>query len=113
MVLNPTFAGSTDVGGADADLIVDGCLLEIKTTKAMSLDAEWLRQLFGYLLLDYYDRYAIRTVGVYLARHGEMLTWQVDDFLRDLTRDATIKLADLRDEFRALCQRDPEWKSLR
>ncbi len=31
--LNPHFAGSGDVGGADADLIVDGCLFEFKTTK--------------------------------------------------------------------------------
>ena len=30
--LNPTFVGSDDVGGADADLIVNGCLIDIKTT---------------------------------------------------------------------------------
>ena len=30
---NPSFAGSRDVGGADADLILDGCLIDIKTTK--------------------------------------------------------------------------------
>jgi hypothetical protein len=26
----PTFAGSADVGGADADLIAEGCLIEVK-----------------------------------------------------------------------------------
>lgn len=31
-ILNPTFDGGGDVGGADADLVLDGCLLEIKTT---------------------------------------------------------------------------------
>ncbi|MGH2480861.1 MAG: hypothetical protein ACRDHW_14505, partial [Ktedonobacteraceae bacterium] len=31
-VLNPTFAGSGDVGGADADMVVDGCLIDIKTS---------------------------------------------------------------------------------
>ena len=31
---NPKFAGAPDVGGADGDLVVDGCLWEIKTTIA-------------------------------------------------------------------------------
>ncbi len=33
LVLNPTFAGSGQVGGADADLIASGCLLDIKVSK--------------------------------------------------------------------------------
>jgi len=32
VILNPTFAGSFDVAGADADLILNGCLIDIKST---------------------------------------------------------------------------------
>ena len=50
--LNPVFAGSLDVGGADGDLIVDGCLIDIKATISPKLAANHLFQLAGYLLLD-------------------------------------------------------------
>lgn len=50
-LLNPTFGeGSMMVGGADADLIVDGCLYEIKTTarKQRTPDRDWVYQVVGY-----------------------------------------------------------------
>lgn len=31
-ILNPLFAGSGEIGGADADLIAAGCLIDVKTT---------------------------------------------------------------------------------
>src|SRR5713226_1587852 len=31
--LNPTFAGSHDIGGADGDIILNGHLIELKVTK--------------------------------------------------------------------------------
>ncbi len=85
--LNPTFTGSSDVGGADADLIVDGCLLEIKTSTQDALDSAWLRQLAGYALLDYEDEYAIQSVGIYMARHGILINWPLDEYIRLLTGD--------------------------
>lgn len=100
--LNPTFQGSLDIGGADADLIVDGCLFDVKTTKSATLDVEWLRQLIGYALLDYEDELGIKCVGLYLARHGEIFTWQLDAFLRTLSNDGTATPATLRTEFRAI-----------
>lgn len=76
-VANPTFAGSLAVGGADADLVVDDTLLELKTTK--TLDGATLRsallQLLGYALLDYDDHLGIRQVGVYFARQEYVRVW--------------------------------------
>ena len=46
--LNPTFEGSRDVGGADADLIVDGTLIEMKTTIKSEIKTDGLLQLLGY-----------------------------------------------------------------
>ncbi|MFE7046037.1 hypothetical protein ACFU9X_43645 [Streptomyces atratus] len=88
----PTFAGARIT--ADADLSVDGLLLDFKSTrhplKEMSQRTAW--QLTGYLLLDAADQYRIDTVGLYLTRSGVLASWPVEDFLallgacrRDLT----------------------------
>jgi hypothetical protein len=102
--LNPTFAGSGDVGGADTDLIVDGCLIEIKTSKQMQIDADWLRQLVGYVLLDYNDEYHINSVALYMVRQGVLFTWPLADFLSLLTASDAITLPLLRQEFSDLCK---------
>jgi hypothetical protein len=101
--LNPTFAGSRDVGGADADLIVNGCLIDLKASINPVIDAKWLRQLAGYVLLDYEDEHHIDSVGVYMARQGALLRWPLDEFVHMLTGDAAASVADLRREFRTLC----------
>src|SRR5262249_12524735 len=44
-VLNPTFDSSLDVGGADADVILDGCLLEFKASIEPKLYSQTLYQL--------------------------------------------------------------------
>lgn len=104
-ILNPTFAGSHDVGGADADLIVDGCLIDIKTSISPQIRADYLYQLAGYLLLDYNDTFHINTLGIYMARQGVLLKWNGLEFLQKLTGDEQISLASLRREFRELCRR--------
>ncbi len=103
-ILNPTFVGSGFVGGADADLIVDGCLIDIKTSTFPQIKAEYLYQVAGYLLLDFDDMLHIDSLGIYMARQGELFRWTVLDFLRELTGDTAISLPPLRQEFRSLCQ---------
>lgn len=77
----PTFAGSKDVS-ADADLIADGLLIDVKSTRRVSLfpKASAL-QLLGYLLLDYGDTYQIDEVGIYLSRAAALVTWPVELYL--------------------------------
>ncbi|MFG2298382.1 hypothetical protein [Streptomyces sp. NPDC048603] len=78
----PTFPG---VGiTADADLVVDGLLLDFKSTKhpfARGLSKHTANQLLGYLLLDTADRYRIDTLGLYLTRSGVLASWPVEDYL--------------------------------
>ena len=104
-ILNPTFAGSPDIGGADADLVVDGCLIDIKTTIFAQIKAEYLYQLAGYLLLDYNDALHINAMAIYLARQGILFAWPVAEFLQKLTNDENVSLAELRREFQMLLQR--------
>ena len=95
-VLNPTFEGSSDVSGADADLIIDDCLIEIKATIQSKFRDPVLPQLLGYLLLDYPDEFHIESVGLYLARHGTLLRWPRASLLRGQSA------AEVRTRLRAL-----------
>ena len=102
--LNPTFAGSLDVGGADADLVVDSCLIDIKASIAPKMNADYLYQLAGYLLLDYDDSLNMNAAGIYMARQGMLFRWSLPDFLQQLTGDSNANLASLREEFRSIFQ---------
>lgn len=103
-VLNPQFAGSIDIGGADADLITDGCLWEIKTTRQPRAQGEWLRQLPGYVLLDYEDEHAIDRVGLLLPRQGTRFSWPLTELIAELSERDDLDLATLRERFRLVCE---------
>lgn len=96
LVLNPTFgkAGAA-VGGADADLVVDDLLIDVKTTATAKVSLDELRQLAGYVLLwrtgglhvlaspghQVVVPATIRRVGLYYARYGQLVTVDLNDFL--------------------------------
>jgi hypothetical protein len=108
-ILNPTFDGSDDVGGADADLILDDCLVEIKTTLNPRWNRDWLYQLLGYTLLDYSDRYQIRSIGIYLARQTVFLRWPLDDLIATVTGGTPTSLDVLRARLREALNREKRW----
>lgn len=90
--LNPTFALSEKVGGADADLIVDDKLIELKTAKQLSLTKRTLLQLSGYAALHALGGISmdqnttvrsIAKVGVYFARHGILFEITIKDLFPD------------------------------
>ena len=80
-ILNPVFTRSGLVGGADGDLVVNGCLLDVKTTTMTSLPTNDLRQIVSYALLDDIDEHKISRVGLLYARRPQLLTWDLDDLL--------------------------------
>ncbi len=101
-VLNPTFEGSTDVSGADGDLIVDGALIDIKTSIQLQIKTEWLWQLLGYALLDYSDEHKIRKIGFYMTRQSMLEVWDIDDVLDKLMGSNRRSLNELRAEFKVV-----------
>ena len=83
--LNPTFGyGSELVDGADADLIVDDALIDVKTTKFLSFTQDHYNQLIGYYILSKLgeinesENIPISTVGIYFSRHGVLHTIPTD-----------------------------------
>ncbi|MGW0820801.1 UvrD-helicase domain-containing protein [Streptomyces sp. NPDC002845] len=90
-ICGPVFTGSTDIGGADADYILGGLLLDCKATKdPRRLGREEIYQLAGYLLLDYDDAFGIDHVGLYLSRQGGLITWKADEFIQRLGANAPL-----------------------
>jgi hypothetical protein len=78
LILNPTFSlGSHLVGGADADIVLDDALLEVKTVKDQVLSVGLVRQMVGYALLanrygitGVNDELSVSRLGVYFSRAG-------------------------------------------
>jgi len=105
VVLNPSFEGSGAVGGADADLILNHCLLEVKATISFKRSRpEWLYQLLGYTLLDFSNQYEIASVGFYLPRQVQYIRWPLSRFLSTFMGSEAPPLAVLRAEFKQVTQ---------
>ncbi len=86
-MLNPTFGdGSVLVGGADADLIVDDTLIDIKTVQKLSVTRDHLNQLIGYYLLSIVDRnglggeFRLKNVAIYFARYGYLWSFPLSNY---------------------------------
>ena len=94
--LNPTFDGSRDVGGADADLIIDGKLIDIKTTFRPEIRSDWIWQLLGYVLLDYSDSRQINGIGLYMTRQGILIEWDLNEAIQILCPGEPPSVAELR-----------------
>ena len=101
-ILNPIFDGSGDVGGADADLIVDGTLIDIKTSMNPQIPLWFIRELLGYTLLDYSDRYHIDSIGLYMSRQGILFKWSLDEVFGDLCPGPAPSIAEMRAKFQEL-----------
>ena len=94
--LNPVFRASRLVVGADADLIVDDMLVEIKTTVDSRIRREQYNQLLGYYLLyllagidDVSQTLPIRRLAVYQSARG---VWWNGIF----TRSLLLKYSEMR-----------------
>ncbi|MHB2023269.1 MAG: hypothetical protein ACYCO3_08070 [Mycobacteriales bacterium] len=93
-----TFAGSDLVGGAEADWYCRGCLVDCKATMHPRGPADaGLYQPVCYALLDVDDDYRIGSVGLYLARQDQLLTWRLDQAL-SLLAGGRVSAENLRGE---------------
>ncbi len=89
VVLNPTFGlASNLVGGADADLLIDDLLIDVKTTKELSLEREAFNQLIGYYTLYKIDgidgapsEHEVKHLGIYFSRYAYLYVIPVEDVI--------------------------------
>ncbi len=87
-ILNPEFVAAPQVSGADADLVVDDRLIELKTSAKPTVSLDYLLQLAGYAALQrmggirladgaYETPFA--SVGIYFARYGALVQWSLGE----------------------------------
>ncbi len=110
----PTFVGGTLVGGADADWIVGGTLIDCKATikplVAASVIRQYIWQLLGYAALDWNNHLGIEELGLYMARQGAWVIWNGDELCR-LASDGQIgSLTELRTLVKNTLEREADSK---
>jgi hypothetical protein len=104
-ILNPTFGSGFIVGGADADMVIDDTLIEIKTVKDFRLDKRYYNQLIGYYILskinkidshdigsaedidiggiDGYDKkLEIKNLAIYFSRYATFVNFKISDVMK-------------------------------
>jgi hypothetical protein len=78
---NPVMPPSLGIP-ADGDVVVDGLLVDVKTTiHPNKIGTSEIYQLAGYLMMDTQDRYGMNACGLAMSRQGVMVQWDVDQFL--------------------------------
>jgi hypothetical protein len=89
VALNPTFGlASNLVGGADADLLIDDLLIDIKTKKELTLERDEFNQLLGYYTLYRIDgiegtppHHPVRRLGIYFSRYAYLHVIPVEEVI--------------------------------
>lgn len=97
--LNPTFDLASElVEGADADVIIDDCLIDIKTTKYLRLKVADLHQVVGYYILCLLSGKSvkrplgeIRRVGIYFSRHAFLHTLEIEKIIESAAMPQIVK----------------------
>lgn len=107
--INPTFERSHALGGADADVIFDGLLLDWKagaTTKIVGRRELW--QLLGYVFADTDDEHSIRRIGISAVRWRRHVSWSVEELSALLAGDQQQRsLDELRAQFAVVVLASP------
>ncbi len=88
-LLNPAFGEASGlVGGADADLLIDDVLIDIKTTMYFKLERAYFNQLIGYFILheiagigDLEPKPKISKVAIYFSRYAHLETFKLSDVI--------------------------------
>lgn len=81
-LLNPTFGlYSSTVGGADADIILDDCLIDVKTTIKNDFKIDYFYQLIGYSILANLHGITVNKLSVYYSRHVEFVSFNIFDIV--------------------------------
>lgn len=101
-LLNPTFGDASRlVGGADADILIDDCLIDVKNTKDPHIDDRNFLQLIGYYLLHGYagincgkakaDLHQIKSLAIYFSRYGFFWKFPIEETLPRKSMQGTAK----------------------
>lgn len=119
--LAPTFdlthLGPDQRLAAEADLITNGFLLDVKSNMGVknkrgerpdALKPEHIYQLLGYALLDYSNAFDITSIGIFSARYGQIHEWSLAEVL-DAASDTSFDLTAARQLIWDLLQQERDF----
>ena len=96
-LLNPTF-GKDSLLDADADLVIDDMIIDVKVTKKLSLERSYMDQLLGYYVLHQLHgiggleaRPPINRLAIYFARHGYLYVFNPLQLMQTAELDASLR----------------------
>jgi len=92
-MINPTFGSASElVGGADADLVLDDTIIDIKTTKKLYLDRTAFDQVLGYYVLHHISgvgelnpKPTITKVAIYFSRYSYLYIIHLSEIIDPVT----------------------------
>ena len=98
-LLNPTFGeASFLVGGADADVVIEDTLIDIKTTKFPECKPEYFHQLIGYYALhqigsirEKKPKLNINKVAIYFSRFAYLHSFEIKEIIDPSTFPKFLK----------------------
>jgi hypothetical protein len=98
-LLNPTFGIATRmVGGADADLVIDDTIVDIKCTTKLAIPGTYFHQLIGYYVLheiggvgELTPKPEIKKVAIYFARYAYLHVLDLEQIVHKQTLPAFIQ----------------------
>jgi len=80
VILNPEFGKySNMVSGADADIIVDDMLVDIKTKDKFTYKGDYFAQLLGCAAFAIALGQNVKKVAIYYARYGQFVSFDLND----------------------------------
>lgn len=90
-MLNPTFGEASGlVSGADADIVIDDNLIDIKTTKKFEFRMSDFHQIMGYYVLhqigglgNLRPKPGIKKVSIYFSRHAYLHTLEIGNLINE------------------------------
>jgi hypothetical protein len=103
-LLNPTFGkASLLVGGADADLVIDDTIIDIKTTKNLTCLPRDFHQLIGYYVLHQIGsigetraKLKIKNVAIYFSRFAYLHSFEIKEIIEPSTFPEFLKWFETR-----------------
>ncbi|MFH1884889.1 MAG: hypothetical protein ABIL62_19505 [Planctomycetota bacterium] len=98
-MLNPTFGeASTLFGGADADIVIDNAIIDIKTTRKLQLTRDYYHQLIGYYTLykiggidSMPAKHKIENLAIYFSRYAYLYVVPVKGHINKVTSSTFLK----------------------
>lgn len=123
---NPEFGeASKAIGGADADIYIDGTLYDFKCTKSIGYKSKDVQQIIGYYILDIIGKrrgssngftntlegYDIERIALYSARIGEIYYFNINNIDKNILEEVVVEIEKILFKYKKIKKSNMTYKS--